>query len=56
MEITVTNQLSLDDVPSGLFEQIQDKLTIQNPKWLENETHGYWNGDTARARRRIFDR
>jgi len=45
MKITVTNKLTLESVPFDLERDLQNRLTFTNPKWEENERHGYWNGE-----------
>lgn len=46
MNITVSNQIQLNDVPSHLLKEVTSRLTFQNPKWIENDRMGRWNGDT----------
>ena len=46
MKITVSNKLKLSDVPKKLCHTVCEKLTIQNPKWLENNKMDRWNGNT----------
>jgi len=46
--IEVTTKIVCRDLPPGLAVQIKARLTVANPKWLENERLGYWNGDTQR--------
>jgi len=48
MKITINNKLILTEIPENLSGEIQDKLTFLNPKWIENEKRGYWNGDTPK--------
>jgi superfamily II DNA or RNA helicase len=51
MQITIKNKLFLSDVPDDLHRILCERLTIQNPKWLENERLDRWNGETPRALR-----
>lgn len=46
MKIIVSNRLILEDLPGGLERELIDRLTFQNPKWIENDRMGRWNGDT----------
>ena len=46
MIINVSNKLVCSDVPLPLAACITDCLTIMNPRWLENERFGRWQGNT----------
>lgn len=46
MLITVKNYAYLKDVPEALATMLVEKLTLPNPKWLENERMGRWNYKT----------
>lgn len=46
MRIIVSNKMILLAVPGWFREEIKERLTFQNPKWLENDRMGYWNGNT----------
>jgi len=48
MQITVTNRAEITGAPDTVYDAIVDRLTIENPKYVENETHGRWNGKTPR--------
>jgi len=48
MKITHTNTLTLEGIPAPLFGEVQSRLTLENPKWAENEKMGRWNGKTPR--------
>lgn len=44
--LTIDRRLSLfplGDLPPPVLERFQDRLTFDNPVWLENEKHGYSN-------------
>ena len=44
--LTIDRRLSLfplRDLPPPVLERFQDRLTFDNPVWLENEKHGYSN-------------
>ncbi len=45
MEITIKNKLFLQDIPESLAKTIKGRLTFANPKYLENERMGRWNGE-----------
>ena len=46
MKITITNKLKLSDIPKKLYHDVCSRLTLNNPKWLENNQMGRWNGNT----------
>lgn len=46
VEIVIKNNLRLKSVQPGLSGILKQNLTIQNPKWLENQRLGRWNGST----------
>jgi superfamily II DNA or RNA helicase len=46
MLIEITNHLRLINLPGWLRETLTDRLTFENPAWLENERMDRWNGDT----------
>lgn len=48
MKITVTNNLRLSGIPTQLYQILTERLTISNPKWIENERMGRWNRGTPR--------
>lgn len=48
MKLEITNKLKLTDMSSSFVDYLCDRLTIVNPKYLENERVGRWNGDTPR--------
>lgn len=43
MNIILQNQILLPDLPERLESYLCDRLTIQNPKWVENNRQGRWN-------------
>lgn len=47
MKVTIKNKLFLQDIPASLTRTIKSRLTFANPKYLENERMGRWNGDTS---------
>ena len=46
MKIIISNKVFLQNIPTALEQKLIDRLTFQNPKWIENERMGRWNGDT----------
>lgn len=48
MKIEISNRLIIHAPPRSLQTDLTDRLTFENPRYLENERHGYWNGDTPR--------
>jgi superfamily II DNA or RNA helicase len=51
MKIVIRNNLRLPDPPAALKEALIEKLTIPNPKWLENQRMGRWNRGTPKELR-----
>lgn len=51
MIITVKNYAYLQSVPETLGNMLLEKLTLPNPKWLENERMGRWNYKTPKVLR-----
>ena len=51
MKITIKNHLRLTEVPSGLRDQLVDRLQFPNPKYLENRRMGRWNRGVPRQLR-----
>lgn len=43
MKIILSNLIQLPDPPADLKEYLRQSLTIQNPKWVENNRQGRWN-------------
>jgi len=48
MFFTVTNKIEIRGAPAGFISTVRDRLTFANPKWLENNKRGYWNGRTPK--------
>lgn len=48
MKITISNKIHIQGVPERFKTAMKDRLTFPNPKWLENDRLGYWNGETPR--------
>jgi superfamily II DNA or RNA helicase len=46
MKLTISNKLNITDFSFHMVEIIQERLTFANPKYLENEKMGRWNGET----------
>jgi len=46
MKLTINNKLTVQDAPASFQKALKNRLTIQNPKWLENNKMGRWNGGT----------
>ena len=45
MKITISNKLTLSNVPKELYQGLCSRLTLDNPKWLENNKMSRWNGN-----------
>ena len=43
MKITIKNRLILSEMPLDLETELVKRLTVQNPKWMENNKMGRWN-------------
>ena len=48
MKITIRNKIFIEGGPRTFLSSVKSDLTFDNPKFLENEKRGYWNGDTPR--------
>ena len=51
MNIVLTNNLRLSDVPESLRDVLTERLSFPNPKWLENQRMGRWNRGTPKLLR-----
>lgn len=49
--LTLSNYLKVRNLPESLWPELTEKLTLINPKWLENERMGRWNRGTPRVLR-----
>ncbi len=49
MKIILSNNLILRDVPEEIYHLLKNRLQIPNPKWIENERMGRWNGNTPQT-------
>lgn len=49
MKIAISNRLALKDVPIELLGTLEERLSFINPKWIENDRLGYWNGKTPKV-------
>jgi len=48
LKITLSDKLRLADIPTNLHDELIQRLTLKNPKWLENERMGRWNKGVAK--------
>ena len=55
LKIELSNDLKLSDIPESLKSELIGKLTIPNPKWLENARMGRWNRNVPKLLR-FFNR
>jgi len=46
LKVILENKLTISKSPKSLETEIRDRLTFPNPKFIENERQGRWNGDT----------
>ena len=51
MKIEISNHLAVTEIPAELSYAIREKLTMQNPKWIENDRRGFSNYQTPRLLR-----
>ena len=51
LKIELSKDLKLSDIPEMLKTDLIDKLTIPNPKWLENARMGRWNRNVPKLLR-----
>ena len=51
LKIELSRDLKLSDVPQALKTELIGKLTIPNPKWLENAKMGRWNRNVPKLLR-----
>ena len=50
-KITLSDKLRLAHIPADLRDELILRLTLKNPKWLENERMGRWNKGVAKRLR-----
>lgn len=48
MKIIISNHLRLIQIPPPFLQLLIEKLTVTNPKWLENDRLGRWNRGTSK--------
>lgn len=48
MDILLDSSIRLPDLSENITETLKKDLTLENPKWIENNNRGRWNGDTPR--------
>lgn len=48
IQLTLTNTLRIDNLPEDILVQLMEKLTIENPKYLESEKMGRYTGKMPR--------
>jgi len=46
MQIIISNNIHLSDVPNDLNRMIKEKLTMTNPEWLKLNRLGKWTSNT----------
>lgn len=49
--LTLSNRLKIQNLSPPLRDELMEKFTIMNPKWLENHRMGRWNRNTPRSLR-----
>lgn len=48
IKLTLNNHIVIGNAPKAVINQIKKEYTIVNPKWVENNYMGRWNGDTPK--------
>jgi superfamily II DNA or RNA helicase len=51
LKILLSNYVQIQGGSSSIQNEVKNRLTIENPAWLENEKMERWNGDTPRLLR-----
>lgn len=51
IKIVIANHLKVTGLPENLRDDLTHKLQFMNPKWLENERLGRWNGSVPKMLR-----
>lgn len=46
--LTVNSVDTLTGAPAWLQRKLRDRLTFDNPQWIENEKRRFWNGNTPK--------
>lgn len=49
LKIVISNKAFLQGVPEAFERVLTERLTFPNPKWIENDRMGRWNGDTPKV-------
>lgn len=48
MKLTVNNRIMIHGAHGKFKAAVKERLTFPNPKWVENDKRGYWNGETPK--------
>jgi superfamily II DNA or RNA helicase len=48
IQLTLDNYITIGNAPKEVTDQIKKDYTIVNPKWVENNYMGRWQGDTPK--------
>jgi hypothetical protein len=48
LKIILSNRLNLSNIPRSLRQSLIEKLTLQNPRWIENARMNRWNWNTEK--------
>ena len=49
MKIQIEIKITIQDGPEDLRAELKSRLSFTNPKWIENDKRGYWNGKTPQV-------
>ena len=55
LKIIITNNLRISNIPPEIQQILMERLSLPNPKWLENVRMGRWNRGTPKVLR-FFDK
>ena len=44
------NKIICENVPQDLLTELKNRLSFVNPKWIENDKRGFWNGKTLKQK------
>jgi len=48
MEFTIADKIIIQGASGEFTSTVKARLTFTNPKWVENDRRGFWNGDTPK--------
>jgi len=51
VKVTITNELRVTNTSAPIVQEIRRQLTFDNPRWIENDKMGRWQGETPQVLR-----